>query len=208
MEVNPLNFELIEYLNQNNIKWRSQYFIMDLRTLKIIKNMGADSFKIKGPLLFQLDDVFATIGHEGGTVFVDPIPFISPIEAAFGDIITTAWINPKHMPLVCKKYPRIGVAFETSWKNQADRKAYTSIYNTAVWNAPLDSLLKVETSNFKDEYKFPVSFLPEEFTERRLNCRQKCTSNGCYFCKAMFNKVILFYLYAKTKLKEKEQSQD
>lgn len=198
-EVSPTQYDLIEYFNKNNIKWCSRYTCYNFHTLKILKNMGAASFKIEGELLHRLDDVVATINNAETPIFINPIPNLSLLEIKYDNPITSSWINPKHMAAIVKKYPQIGLVFDP-WRFQQDVSTYVSIYSTGIWNESLASLLKVK---IPDTPSFPLSLLPEEFTLTRLNCGRKCDSGACHYCRAQFNEIELYIKNAEL-FKKKE----
>mgnify|MGYP007026708004 CR=1 FL=1 len=199
-EVSPNQYSLIDFLNKNNIKWCSYFTSCNFRTLKILKNMGAASFKIGGELLNRLDDVVATIGNAETPIFINPIPYLNLLEVQHDNPIASSWINPKHMAAIVKKYPQIGVVFDP-WIYRRDASAYISIYSTGIWNDSLTSLLKIDKS--PDIPSFPLSLLPEEFTLTRLNCGRRCDIGACHYCNAKFNEIDLYLKNAEL-FKKKE----
>ena len=198
-EVSPTQYDLIEFFNKNGIKWRSRYACRNFHILKILKNMGAASFKIEGELLNRLDDIMTLVGNPKVPIFINPIPNLSLLEIKYDDPITSSWINPKHMAAIVKKYPQIGIVFDPWWFQQ-DTSAYISAYSTGIWNGSLASFLNAELPTVPS---FPLSFLPEEFTLTRLNCGRKCDSGVCHYCRAQFNEIDL-YLKKAELFKKKE----
>jgi len=182
------DIKFIEWLNENKIKWQPIYPIVTLRELKMLKNMSAASYVIADSLLFQMNEVIKVTDNAEIPIFIYLGARFSSQEIKYGDIITSSWINPKHISAIVKKYPQVGIRINPYFDEDVT-SAYISIYSTGIWNDSLASLLNAELPEVPS---FPLSFLPEEFTLTRLNCGRKCDSGACHYCRAQFNEIDLY----------------
>ena len=160
---------------KRDFKFYYGYGIYDFETLEVLKNIGVCYVRVEGSLFFDMP----AVKEFGIPVRLIPnVPFDDGWPRENG--IAGTWIRPEDLD----KYEEFAGAVEFDDCNVKKEQALYRIYIASKhWPSALGILI----SDFN--YLGNNLLLPEDFTERRLTCRQKCkrNPNSCHYCKLMLD---------------------
>lgn len=171
-----INPEIHAFFTQNEIRYFWGYDISTPEELlSITTNYSPCYIRVAAPLFFQMELV---------SKYNVPVR-LTPNLASAGyfplpDHVNGTWVRPEDIQL----YEPIATAAEFLGVNLEQERALFRIYaEEHVWPGEVSMIIKnlgpLDCMN---------RMLPQEFTEARLNCRQRCTAFGsCRLCYRRFN---------------------
>lgn len=172
--VDNISPEINDFFNKHNIRYFWGYDITDTYELESIKKFYNVCYvRIQGPLFFQ-QDLLAKFG-----IPVRAVPNIAHFNyLPHEDGVNGCWIRPEDL----EKYEPVITAVEFEDCDRTKEQALYRIYaEEKEWSGKLSYLI---TNLGKD---CTNRMLPPEFTEKRMNCGQKCTAFGaCRLCYRYF----------------------
>ena len=157
-------------LNEMNIQWFYNYPIIDFYTLNGLIGAGAAMAIVGPPLIFNMDRLHKLpieIRIRPNVAYYDG-------EVPHMDGIHGGWIRPEDIDL----YDPCTIEFYGN--TQSQQEVLFKIYQSdKEWAGSLNMLIS----------GFGVSLdnraLPDEFGEKRLNCKQRCEEdNSCHYCQS------------------------
>jgi len=155
--------------NKNGLKWFWKYPIQTYYDLEGLIELGASQVLVDAPLFFDLEKVNSC----GIKVRVIPNQcYQSYIPRANG--ITGCWILPQHMYL----YEKLIYMIEFTYINNIQLNRLIEVYkNDKKWIEDCAVLFKYFDTHIMG------GAIPEDIAQARLNCKQKCATNGrCRLC--------------------------
>lgn len=156
------------------LKFYLGYPVQTFYELQGLKNLGVSFVKLGAPLFFEMDKV-KQIGI--------PVRAIPNVAYADGlpreDGVCGTWIRPEDVEL----YEDYITSYEFEDCDKAKEQALFRIYGEKhAWSGELDYII----TNIN--YKGTNRMIPQDFTQHRLNCGQRCQSgSSCKLCYRYLN---------------------
>lgn len=165
---------LVKLLLSKGIKAYVRWPVTDWETFTYLSDLGVSDILIDGPLGFQHDKLF---NRKNNQILIRAIPNYSSI-AAIGKLRPSSFfIRPEDT------FYYTGIDILEFYHNTIEQEeTLFTIYNRGTCLLPLNSLIP------ELEDSIPNAVISgEEFTERRLNCGQRCMNpepiHHCNYCK-------------------------
>ena len=169
------DLHMIKYAQENLLKYYWAYPITTWYELRSMMSLGVDQVLIGAPLYFELPKVygkFKNIRIVANNAQQNP--------ATEGAHINGPYVRPEDLKLY-EKYVNHIEFYCDSLTQEAE---LFKIYKSGEWAGNLYFIIK------NLNYNITNRILPEEFGEFRLQCGQRCMSNGaCHYCETTFKMV-------------------